>query len=274
MDPSRRRLLIGGGLLMAAAVGGVAPAACAWWRMKDGSAPEPSPVPKRPAGSPAPALDEDIAPILARLDLWYAAHLPSDRYRFNPPASGTAIEEAERDLGIAMPRAWRQLYRWHDGEEDDRFGHVYGLPILPLDRVVAEWRSWREVLKDLHGNRYAVRGGSWPAGAVDPAYINLRRVPLTSDGSGNHIGLDLDPWPGGRVGQIILYGRDEDMKAVIAPSLGSFLGWVAELLESGNFRLESSPATRRLRDFRLREPATDSFMDGARTLKGAPGPFV
>mgnify|MGYP006198197397 CR=1 FL=1 len=46
-------------------------------------------------------------------------------------------------------------------------------------------------------------------GAVDPAYINPRWIPLTHDGSGNHIGLDFDPWPGGRVGQVILFGRDE-----------------------------------------------------------------
>ena len=36
---------------------------------------------------------------------------------------------------------------------------------------------------------------------------------------------------------MILYGRDQDVKAVLAPSLGKFLGWVAGLLESGNFRL-------------------------------------
>ena len=64
------------------------------------------------------------------------------------------------------------------------------------------------------------------------------------DGSGNHIGLDFDPWPGGRLGQVIIYGRDEDMKAVLAQSLGQFLNWIADLLESGNFRLEVDPEER------------------------------
>ena len=41
------------------------------------------------------------------------------------------------------------------------------------------------------------------------------------------IGIDLDPWSRGRVGQVILFGRDEDVKAVLADSLGTFLGWIA-----------------------------------------------
>lgn len=115
-------------------------------------------------------------------------------------------------------------------------------------------------------------GGGWPEGAVDPAYINSRWIPLTHDGSGNHIGLDFDPWPGGRVGQVILFGRDEEIKAVLAESLGRFLEWVAGLLESGNFR-EIKPDERVLRAFRLKDPPTDDFQDGARALLGAPGPL-
>ena len=80
-------------------------------------------------------------------------------------------------------------------------------------------------IADFGGDRYKIKGGAWPEGAVDPAYINPRWIPLTHDGSGNHIGLDMDPWPGGRVGQIILYGRDEDVKTVLAPSLGQLDRW-------------------------------------------------
>lgn len=71
---------------------------------------------------------------------------------------------------------------------------------------------------------------------------------------------------------MILYGRDEDVKAVLAPSLGSFLQWVAGLLESGNFRLQAQADA--LHEFRLKEPPSASFYDGARTLLGAPGPFL
>jgi cell wall assembly regulator SMI1 len=219
-------------------------------------------------------LEEDIGPTLARLEAWYAAHLPPDRYVFNPPATEAELDAFERLIGLELPRAYRQLYRWHDGEEDDRWGHIYGLPILSLEAAGSQWRTWNEVLADFGGDRYEIRGGAWPEGAVDPAYINPRWIPLTHDGSGNHIGIDFDPWPTGRIGQVILYGRDEDVKAVLADSLGSFLDWIAGLLEGGNFRLDAEQGVQRLRLFRLKSPPAQHFHEGARALLGAPGPYL
>jgi cell wall assembly regulator SMI1 len=227
-------------------------------------------APERPAGEPKPLLREDLTPILARLDTWYATHLPQDRYIFNPPAEQGELDALERLVGIALPDAYRQLYRWHDGENDDRWGHFYGLPLLPLHRTRSEWSAWN----DIGGDRYAVPAAAWPEGTVDPAYSNPRWIPLTSDGSGNHIGLDLDPWPDGRIGQIILFGRDEDVKIVLAESLGTFLEWIVKLLESGNFRLEVEPDEQILRRFRLKTPALNDFHLGARIILGAPGPLL
>ena len=99
-------------------------------------------------------------------------------------------------------------------------------------------------------------------------------IPLTSDGAGGHIGLDLDPWPGGRIGQVILFGRDEDVKVVLAESLGKFLEWIAGLLEGGNFRLQAAENEVVLRQFRLKHPPADHFHEGARILLGAPGQFL
>ena len=274
MDQGRRNLLIAGSIFGAFAVGGVLPSACAWREMRKRLPMPTSSIPKRPAGEPRPMLEEDIAPVLARLDAWYAANLPADKYVFNPPASDAEMAAFEHLVGFGMPQSFRQLYRWHDGENDDRWGHIYGLPLLPLRAAAAEWKAWEKVLADFGGNRYAVPGGAWPRGAVDPAYINPRWIPLTDDGSGNHIGLDFDPWPGGRVGQVILFGRDEDVKAVLAESLGRFLEWIADLLEGGNFRLKLNHGERVLRQFRLKTPAVDRFHEGARSLLGAPGPFL
>lgn len=273
-DRTRRNLLIGGSLLGVLAVGGLLPVACAAVQLGTQSNMTKAPPPTRPPGSPKPLLDEDIAPVLARLDAWYAAYLPPAQYALNPPATKAELAAFERLVGLEMPRAYRQLYLWHDGEEDDRWGHIYGLPLLPLKHASAEWTVWNEVLASFDGNRYEIPGGSWPQDAVDPAYINPHWIPLTQDGSGNHIGLDFDPWPEGRIGQVILYGRDEDIKAVLAPSLGTFLEWIAGLLERGNFRLDVEPDETVLREFRLKNPPVDHFHDGARNLVGAPGPFA
>lgn len=235
--------------------------------------------PKRPPGQAKPLLDEDIAPVLARLEAWYTAHLPPERYKFNPPATESELDQFEQLVGIRLPSQYRQLYRWHDGDYfkagmEDTWGHIYGHPLLPLSEAADQWQAWNHVLADaFEGNRYELRASSWPVGAVDPAYINPRWIPLTHDGSGNHIGLDFDPWPSGRIGQVIIYGRDEDVKVVLAESLGKFLEWIADLLEGGNFRLDDDGA-QRLRLFRLKNPPTDDFHEGVRKLLGATSRFL
>lgn len=273
MDPTKRNFLIGS-LFGAVALGTLLPAACAMRRMGQGPATLPGSSPKRPTGNARPMLEEDIAPQLSRLDAWYAENLPADKYVFNPPATAAEIASFEALVGRRMPPSFHQLYLWHDGEDNDRFGHFYGLPLMPLRAAADEWNAWGGVLSSLKGNRYVVGGGAWPEGAVDPSYINRHWIPLTHDSSGNHIGLDLDPWPGGRIGQVILFGRDEDVKVVLADSLGQFLSWIADLLEGGNFRLAMEEGEQALREFRLKTPRVDHFHEGARQLLGAPGQFL
>ena len=295
MKLSRRNLLIGASVIGALGVAGFGPPLCSKRPKRSATAQQRL---KRPPGQPKPLLEEDIRPVLARLEAWYDANLPkgiqtnpppptepdkelwrqsypSGQYAFNPPATDAQIDALERVIGFKLPNAYRQLYRWHDGDDvvdTDAYGHIYGLPLIPLEGVEAIWRTWINVLAGMGGDRYRIRGAGWPVGAVDPAYINPRWIPLTLDGSGNHIGLDMDPWPAGRIGQVIIFGTDEHVKVVLAESLGKFFEWVAELLESGNFRTDAT-GERRLRLFRLKNPPVDDFHEGARILLGAPGPF-
>lgn len=274
MDRNRRAVLIGGSVLGVCAIGGLLPTTCAMRQITRRRVTSLKDPPRRPVGYAKPMLEEDIAPVLTRLDAWYAANLPADEYVFNPPASDAMLDDFQALVMVPLPGSYRQLYRWHDGENDDRRGHIYGLPLLPLGQAASEWKAWKKIPDQFGGDRYAIPGGAWPRGAVDPAYTNPGWIPLTSDGSGGHIGLDFDPWPGGRCGQVILFGRDEDVKVVLAESLGFFLQWIAGLLESGNFRLDVAEGETVLRKFRLRRPAVDHFHEGARILLKAPAQFL
>lgn len=275
MNKDRRRLLIGAAYLGGSVtLGGILPATCSKHPTNQRSVMRNGEEPRRPLGAPKPLLEEDVSPVLARFEAWCDSHLPRE-YAFNPPATDLELDELQREVGLTLPKSYRQLYRWHNGDKDWICGHIYGLPILPLHDVVDQWRAWVQVLEDpFKGNRYEVPGAGWPVGAVDPAYINPRWLPLTHDAGGNHIGLDFDPWPNGRVGQVILFGRDEDVKVVVAESLGKFLDWITGLLEQGNFRVGPVPDENGRRQFRLRHPSVDHFEEGARTLLGAPGPFL
>lgn len=75
---------------------------------------------------------------------------------------------------------------------------------------------------------------SCPPEAVKPVYAHPGWIPLAKDFNGNNIAVDLSPGPKGRVGQVILFGRDFDTKYVVSPSWGDFLAQFAADLESGN----------------------------------------
>ncbi len=76
---------------------------------------------------------------------------------------------------------------------------------------------------------------SCPPGAIHAVYAHSGWVPLVTDNSGNHIGVDLAPGKKGTWGQVILFGRDFDTKFVLAPNWGDFLLIFAKDLENGNY---------------------------------------
>ena len=88
---------------------------------------------------------------------------------------------------------------------------------------------------------------SFPEGAIQLDYINRGWIPLSRDGGGNHIGVDLSPGPKGTKGQVINFGRDEREKCVLAASWGEFLSDFADFLEMAptdevaGFSLEEVP---------------------------------
>jgi len=57
-------------------------------------------------------------------------------------------------------------------------------------------------------------------------YFNYKWLPVFSDYGGNYIGIDLDPDTNGKKGQIINFGRDEEIMIVLADSLEEFFDFI------------------------------------------------
>ena len=74
-----------------------------------------------------------------------------------------------------------------------------------------------------------------PVGCIKQRYADLKWIPICEDGSGNHIGVDLDPDVNGKVGQVINFGRDEDDKHVLADSLKTFFERLTRIVNSDDF---------------------------------------
>jgi cell wall assembly regulator SMI1 len=142
-------------------------------------------------------------------------------------------------MGSRLPACVRDSFLVADGQDLDAptcGGLFYGLYLLPLDEVVNEWTFWRQVEKDPRtGANPAVLAtmASIPPQWVKPQYTSSGWLPLISDRSGNYVGVDLDPGPGGQWGQTIIFGRDFDRKCVLwrGEGEGGWATWLASFVD-------------------------------------------
>ena len=89
---------------------------------------------------------------------------------------------------------------------------------------------------------------------------------MAEDWGGNHFGIDLSPGPDGRRGQVINFGRDEDLKVVMAPNLEAFIAWMAGELDGGGGKAVADGKGKI--DFELADPPGLHFLDAAKARFG------
>ena len=164
--------------------------------------------------------------------IWLAEHAPGAFANLAPPASAAALDALEKQLGQALPKALRQLLSRHDGERKiDGPSVLPGLRFLSCKRIVREWKTWASLRKSeaKHLPEHDAAAGNLDPG-VRPVYTHPAWIPLFQDGDrADYFGIDLAPAPGGKKGQLINFGRDEDQHFIAAADLDSFLAfWLAE----------------------------------------------
>lgn len=219
-----------------------------------------------PALATAHGLEADLlAGSLTELDAWLAKHLPDVAASLNPGASDEQLDRLASIIGAPLPADYRALYRWHNGQDASgvgTHGPWFGLFFPSLDRVEAIWRSWLDFADDpwCEFNELAV---SIKPGAVKPRYASRGWIPFAQAGH-NCLGIDLDPDVAGSMGQVINFGRDEDLKYVLAPNLAAFVQWLMGQLRAGNFKLR--PLRGGGHSLGTAQPPARHFFDAIETL--------
>ncbi|KAL6946861.1 hypothetical protein ACO0QE_001713 [Hanseniaspora vineae] len=209
------------------------------------------------------------------IDSWCTENSPDLSASLDNPCTRNDLTGAEQDLNISFPPSVRASLRVHDGQEElDSYsgvsGLIYGLPLMSLDNIVSMTFAWRNVATNLQksqklkqdskifknsssstatgqttvgGENFKLneipKQGSIPPNTVQPVYAHHGWIPLVTDNAGNHIAIDLAPAPEGKVGQVIMFGRDFDVKFVVADNWGDFLLAFANDLIVGNWYLLS-----------------------------------
>lgn len=160
--------------------------------------------------------------------------LPNLAAFLNPPATQEELRKAEEELGFSLPAELRELYLIHNGEREGGPGLFFGLPFLSVEEMMAEWKIWVGLEEE-----YAFMGehDSVPARWIKERYINRYWLPISRDWGGNHLGIDMDPDEFGQAGQVINFGRDEEVKYVIARSVTDLLRFIRDTAKQGNFSI-------------------------------------
>ena len=140
---------------------------------------------------------------------------------------------------------WR-LTSGQDQGKDGTLGIAGGLRLLGPVESESERARWTAMMNKGAGIDI-VANPSWDSSTsldpdiVRPVYYAAGWLPLLSEPyEANHLAVDLVPLPAGRPGQIILCGRDEDQKCLVAPDLATLFRAMAAECRSNAWALKET----------------------------------
>jgi cell wall assembly regulator SMI1 len=171
-----------------------------------------------------------VREVWARIEAALRATAPDLLAALPPGASPEAVVATERRLGVEFPADVRESFAIHDGSggahtesgvdllPHDAYGLI-GVPMLSLAECVSDWESWLEASE---GGRFDDSRAN-PSGPIRRKWWCRGWVPVTWDGGGDHLCIDLDPAPGGVLGQVIYFSHEEGPLEVVALSWRTYL---------------------------------------------------
>jgi cell wall assembly regulator SMI1 len=168
-----------------------------------------------------------------RITRWYKVHVPADEFLLADGAAAEDIAATEAHLGLRFPPELVASYRLHNGSRETAV-LGYGYSLLPLAEVVAQWGIWKRLVDE------GTFEGTVPdsPSAVRKVWWNVKWIPFTHNGGGDHHCVDMDPAARGTVGQVIQFNHEVGVHSVLAPDFATYLTQFASNLEAGHYRFD------------------------------------
>ncbi|TID13145.1 hypothetical protein CANINC_005001 [Pichia inconspicua] len=188
----------------------------------------------------------DMTEIWDRIDDWLDKEFPELGDDLQSGATANDLNAFENDLNINLPSAFRDSYQIHDGQVSmgKTRGLIFTYQLMDLEAIAAETNIWRKVYAkyeqkqpDLVFQTFGVQR-SCPPKFVLETYYDPLWIPFVKDNVGNNIAIDLNPAENGKWGQVILFGRDYNVKYVVADSFSEFLSTLSDELENGFYEID------------------------------------
>ncbi|WP_433593719.1 SMI1/KNR4 family protein [Nocardia sp. CA-145437] len=179
-----------------------------------------------------PSLDTGSA--FSRILGWMEAGSLGIREHFRPPASRAALANYRAAFGLPLPDSLVAMLSVADGTDDD--GDFFLHRLLGVEEIIAIQTVQERTAESFH--RAGVDCDRWvhcpEPGAVSRKFWKPGWVPFTADDGDCGFAVDTSPGPFGTAGQVITYGPDPAVRAVIAQSLAGFFELISARLDLGS----------------------------------------
>lgn len=161
--------------------------------------------------------------MIERMDRWLAANRSGYYALLQPGATDAELDAFEATFSLMLPPAFRQLYRWRNGQDPMSFAP------LQMNRTFStleEITSTKELLDSMIGYDFD-----------DPKWWRRGWVPFLHNGGGSHLCVDVAAEDGGQPGQLVAFWKADEDRPVEYPSLEAWLVELVASMEDGPLEL-------------------------------------
>jgi cell wall assembly regulator SMI1 len=174
------------------------------------------------------------------VEAWLKTNRPDVFRTLNPGASVADLEKLEAARGYKLPEGVKAFWQRHDGATsragkgtipgDDAFLPETGFQLFSLAEIAATWASQIEIYSRLGS---AENPPGWTPSGVRNEWWAKGWMPFAYNGAGDYLLVDLDPAPGGQVGQVLHFWHDLDDMALQNRDFVSWFELVSDKIQGG-----------------------------------------
>ncbi len=174
-----------------------------------------------------------------RFENWLEQNIPDAIQTLNPGASLEEIETIQNILNIKLPDDYIASCMIHNGQNQESpsltcWGTLLSLGVISdssFTTLCAEWTMLKGVYDEYGINESE---GDRLDNLVKNFWWIPKWIPITSNGGGDGLCLDLDPGENGTQGQVIEFIHDSGSRKVEAPSFRSWFEQLVNGVEEGS----------------------------------------
>lgn len=154
----------------------------------------------------------------SKYETWLKKNYPDGFKSLNKGATEEELVKLEYILQIKLPESYRNCLKLHNGQSQEYGGILDTNEFLSIERIIDEWKLMKGLLDD----------GEFPS---DSIWWSIKWVPITSDGNGNLICINMQPFRENAVGSVIVFDHEVADRALLEYSFENwFKAYVSELL--------------------------------------------